>query len=121
MHWLLIENKIKKDKLEVSGRCAIKELFLNFLKLPKIWLQQSLFTFTTPVVKGLHYNYFWIIIFDIRRSHFRKYFLSCFSTEVVAQKCSAKKVLLQVLQNSLENICTRVSLKTRDSGTGVYL
>ena len=100
-----------KDKLEASGRCTIKQLFLKFLKLPKIWLQQCLFTFTTPFVKGFHYNSFWIIIFDIQRSYFREYFLSCFSTEAVAQRCSVKKMLLQIFQNSQENTCTRVSLK----------
>ena len=94
MHWLLIENKIKKDKLEVSGRCAIKELFLKFRKLPKIWLQQSLFTLRLQSCKVLHYNYFWIIIFDIQRSYFQKYFLSCFSTEAVTQRYSVKKMLL---------------------------
>ena len=45
MHWLLIEKKIKKDKLEASGRSAIKQLFLKFGKLLKIWLQQGIFTF----------------------------------------------------------------------------
>ena len=109
MHWLLIENKIKKDKLEASGRCAIKQIFLKFRKFPKIWLQQSLFTFTAPVVKWLHYTSFWIIIFDIHRSCFREYFLSCFSTEAVAVRCSAKKTLLQILHNSKQNTCTRVS------------
>ena len=129
MHWLLIERKIKKDKLEASGTCAIKQLFLKFRKLPKIWLQQSLFTFTTPVVKELLYNSFWIIIFDIQRTYFREYFLSWFSTEAFAKRCSVKKMLLQILQNSKENTCTRVSFiinsffkKTKtDSGTGVFL
>ena len=97
MHSLLIEIKIKKDKLEASGRCALKQLFLSFRKLPKIWLQQSHFTFTTPVVnlKGLHYNTFWIAISDIQRSYFREYF-SCFSTEAVAQRCFVKTMLFQI-------------------------
>ena len=63
MHWLLIQSKIKKGKLEGSGRCAIKELLLKFQNLPKTWLQQSLFTFTTPVVKGFHYNSIIIMLF----------------------------------------------------------
>ena len=125
MHWLPIESKIKKI-LEASGRCAIKQLFLKFRSLPKIWLQQSLFTFTTPVIKGLRYNSFLIIIFDIQRSYFRDYFLSCFSTEAVAQRCSVKKMLLQIFQNSQENTCTRASFLMKSflkkiSGTGVFL
>ena len=68
--------------------------------MPTILLQQSLFPFTTPVagLRGLHYNYFWIIIFEIHRSYFRENFVSCFSTEAVAQRCSVKKVLLQILR-----------------------
>ena len=109
MQWLLIESKIKNDKLEASGRCAMKQLFLKFRSLPKIWLQQSLFIFTNQVVKGLHYNSFWIIIFDLQRSYFREYFPSCFSTEVVTQRCSVKKMLLRILQNFEENTYIRVS------------
>ena len=109
MHWLLIQSKIKKGKLEGSGRCATKQLFLKFQNLPKTWLHQSLFTFTTPVVKGLHYNSFWIITFYIQKSYFREYFMSCFTTEAVAQKCSVKKMLLQILKNSHENTCAGVS------------
>ena len=30
-------------------------------------------------------------------------------TEAVAQRCSVKKVFIEILQNSLENTCTRVS------------
>ena len=51
--------------------------------------------------------------------------------DAVTQKCSVKKVLLQILQNSHENTCARVSFSKkasdlqlcfkRDSGTGVFL
>ena len=53
--------------------------------------------------------------------------------EVVAQRCSVKKVFLKVLKNSQENTCARVFLlrelqasacnfiKKRDSGKGVFL
>ena len=38
------------------------------------------------------------------------------STEAVAQRCSVKKVFLEISQNSREN-----TLLKRDSGTGVFL
>ena len=47
------------------------------------------------------------------------------STEAVAQRCSVKKVFLEISQNLRENTCTRASiykvatLWKRDSGTGV--
>ena len=108
MHWLLIEKKIKKRQVRTLW-CAINQLFLKFRKLPKIWLQQNLFTFTTPVVKRLHYNSFLIIIFDIQRGYFQEYFLSCFSTKAIAQRCFVKNMSSQILQNSQGNTCTRVS------------
>ena len=45
---------------------------------------------------------------------FRKYFarfrgFSPESTEAVAQRCSVKKVFLEISQNSQENTCARVS------------
>ena len=36
-------------------------------------------------------------------------FVEVKTTEVVTQRCSVKKVLLKILQNSQENTCTRVS------------
>ena len=51
--------------------------------------------------------------------------------EAVAQRCSVKKVFLEISQNSQENTCARVSffnkvaglacnfIKKRDSGTGL--
>ena len=53
--------------------------------------------------------------------------------EAVVQRCSVKKVFLEISQNSQENTCARVSffnkvadlrpatLLKRDSGTGVFL
>ena len=52
-------------------------------------------------------------------------------TEAVTQRCSVKKLLLEILQNSRENTCARVSFliklqaalqlyQKRDSGTGVF-
>ena len=51
--------------------------------------------------------------------------------DAVTQRCSVKKVLLQILQNSHENTCARVSFSKkasdlqlcfiRNSGTGVFL
>ena len=55
------------------------------------------------------------------------------NTEAVVQRCSLKKVFLEISQNSHENTCARVSfliklralackfIKKRDSGTGVFL
>ena len=54
-------------------------------------------------------------------------------TEAVAQRCSVKKVFLEISQNSQENTCARVSFfkklagvslqlyYKRDSSTGVFL
>ena len=56
-----------------------------------------------------------------------------FSTEAVVRRCSVKKMLLEISQNSQENPCARVSffnkvasltlatLLKRGSGTGVFL
>ena len=49
--------------------------------------------------------------------------------EAVVQRCSVKKLFLEISQNSQENTCARVSarylrpaaLLKRDSGTGVFL
>ena len=40
-------------------------------------------------------------------------------SEVVARRCSVKKLLLKISQNSQENICAMVSLP--QAGTGVFL
>ena len=37
------------------------------------------------------------------------HFLEKIKTEVVSQKCSVKQMFLEILQNSLENTCARVS------------
>ena len=47
-------------------------------------------------------------------------------TEKVSRRCSVKRVLLKILQNSQESTCARVSFSIklqadRDSGTGVFL
>ena len=43
-------------------------------------------------------------------------------TEAVMQKCSVKKVFLEILQNSQENTCAKVAtLSKKDSGTGLFL
>ena len=42
--------------------------------------------------------------------------------EAVSQRCSVKKVFLEILQNSQESTCARVSFfKKKDSGTDVFL
>ena len=46
--------------------------------------------------------------------------------EAVAQRCSVKKVFLEILQNSQENTCVRAGVRPstllkRDPGTGVFL
>ena len=45
--------------------------------------------------------------------------------EVVARRCSVKRVFLKISQSSQENTCARVSflikLQTRDPGAGVFL
>ena len=38
-----------------------------------------------------------------------KYSISNIKTEAASQRCSAKKVFLEILQNSQENTCARVS------------
>ena len=108
-HALAVDWKEDKKRQVRTLWCAINQLFLKFRKLPKIWLQQNLFTFTTPVVKRLHYNSFLIIIFDIQRGYFQEYFLSCFSTKAIAQRCFVKNMSSQILQNSQGKSCTRVS------------
>ena len=42
-------------------------------------------------------------------SNFKPGMLPEYESEVVAQRCSVKKVLLEILQNSQENTCARVS------------
>ena len=46
-----------------------------------------------------------------------------FRTEAVAQRCSVKKVLLKISQNSQENTCARASflIKLQASGLQIYL
>ena len=66
----------------------------------------------------------------------RETFLSIkseFITEAVTQRCSVKKIFLEISQNSHENTCARVSFLIelqalglqlyykRDSGAGVFL
>ena len=45
-------------------------------------------------------------------------------SEAVAQRCSVKKVFLEISQNSQENTCARVffliNLQKKDSGTGAF-
>ena len=42
--------------------------------------------------------------------------------EAIIQRCSVKKVFLEISQNSQENTCARVSFfSKRDSGTDVFL
>ena len=46
--------------------------------------------------------------------------------EAVAQRCSIKKMFIEIWQNSQENTCARVSFLTKlhankDSGTGIFL
>ena len=60
--------------------------------------------------------------------NFEKLVMTLFPTEAVIRRCSVKKVVLEISQNSQENTCARVSglrpatlLKKRDSGTGVFL
>ena len=45
------------------------------------------------------------------------------TTEAVAQRCSVKKVFLEISQNSRENTCARVSflIKLQASVTGAFL
>ena len=43
-------------------------------------------------------------------SNFKPGMLPEYESEVVAQRCSVKKVLLEILQNSQENTCARVSI-----------
>ena len=47
------------------------------------------------------------------------------NTEGVAYSCSAKKVFLEISQNSQENTCVRISkpatLSKRNSGAGILL
>ena len=60
-------------------------------------------------------------------------YISCLKTEAVVQTCSVKKVFFEISQHSQENTCARdsfliklqarpaTSLKTKNSGTGVFL
>ena len=41
--------------------------------------------------------------------------------EAVAQRCSVKKVFLEILQNSQENTCARVSFLIKLQTSGIYL
>ena len=43
------------------------------------------------------------------------------SVEAVTRKCSVKKVLLEISQNSLENTCARVSFFNKVAGLKVAL
>ena len=45
------------------------------------------------------------------------------TTEAVAQRCSVKKMLLKISQNSQENTCARVSflIKLQASAAGAFL
>ena len=87
----------------------------------------------------------WYLFFrELRFSVYREYTASAQSiilkklwravrvAEAVVQRCSVKKVFLEISQNSQENTCPRVSFliklqasglrpETRDSGTGVFL
>ena len=58
---------------------------------------------------------FFLYLFD------KKLFLTI--SEAVTQNCSVKKVFLEILQNSQENTCGRVSvlIKLQASGTSVFL
>ena len=51
-----------------------------------------------------------------------KFFAIKWSSEAVAQRCSVKKVLLEISQNSQENTCARVSflIKLQASGLQLY-
>ena len=42
-------------------------------------------------------------------------------TEAVAPRCSVKKVLLEILQNSQENTCARVSFLNKVAGSDLQL
>ena len=44
-----------------------------------------------------------------RKSRLQDYLAKCHLTGAVAQRCSVKKVFVEVLQNSQENTCVRVS------------
>ena len=43
------------------------------------------------------------------------------STEAVAQRCSVKKVFLEISQNLQENTCARVSFLINAGGVGGYI
>ena len=59
---------------------------------------------------------------SINKELFRGKFICFFvSLEVVARRCSVKKVLLEISQNSQENTCVRVSLSTKLQATGLQL
>ena len=50
-------------------------------------------------------------LINIKMSQINKYLVQELLSEVVTQKCSVKKVFLEILQNSQENTCARVFLQ----------
>ena len=50
-------------------------------------------------------------LINIKMSQISKYLVQELLSEVVTQKCSVKKVFLEILQNSQENTCARVFLQ----------
>ena len=60
-------------------------------------------------VEGIFCNLLQLI--NIKMSQISKYLVQELLSEVVTQKCSVKKVFLEILQNSQENTCARVFLQ----------
>ena len=74
-----------------------------------LWLQHSLFTFMTPVVNGIHHNSFWINYLWYSKELLLRILpelLFDTSSHSARGRCSVKKMLLQIFQNSQKNTCS---------------
>ena len=74
-----------------------------------------------PSLKHFEHIHFmlWSLIVGEIKSIMLKVWKLKHATEAVVQRCSLKKVFLEILQNSQENTCTRVSFLIKLQALGV--
>ena len=95
-----------------------KEISLNY---PKDWFKQG---FTLHSIQKQYKTY--LILFRLNQTldTVDKSYVStwiCSNPEAVAQRCSVKKVLLEISHNSQENTCVKVSLLIKLQASGLQL
>ena len=98
---------VLKNVENFAGKYLCWSLLRNFIKkrLKRMCLPVKLAKYLrTPILKNICE---WLLL----------------QSEAVVQRCSVKKVFLEMLQNSQENTCARVSflIKLQAPGTGVFL